>query len=329
MASGGQCKANFAACVRSILPFGVLASLGRLSLSFVYIASNADIMAYPGPQLGRICVDLPMQLGIIYLTPSRNGFPNGSQKTVGPKDRIVEVSRLPPPSSRACQGPSLRARGLLRSPRLGPGQVRDGPPRASRRCCSGRLRGNVWLFTSIILSSSSRIAACRHPRPCACQTRATKCAQAVRRNCCAPRRAPFAEPRRYCRRSGPNGTATFWQEGPSSQCRAGIGSARKKTATGSARSVVTAASREITEFYEALRADAIASRPSSDRRGLALLIREGLAAWSCSDDCHCHQQTSSILSGASVSPVGIGESMKPLIAVLASMALTSLQEGTS
>ena len=43
--------------------------------------------------------------------------------------------------------------------------------------------------------------------------------------------------------------------------------------------MTTTATTEITERYEALRAAVLAQHLDTDRRGLALLRREGMAAW--------------------------------------------------
>lgn len=82
---------------------------------------------------------------------------------------------------------------------------------------------------------------------------------------------------------------------------------------------------EIIARYEALRAAVLAHRLDTDRRGLALLRREGMAAWA--------------LTWASCSPTPpprvdldhVGPPAEPtvIVALLASIALSTLQEQPS
>ena len=321
MESWTECKANFAGCVKGILPPRFDRTLEGPH-GIPYILAIFFLCFSCG---GRILLDDLSMCGIIHLTDAQYGVPHDSSKTVGPKDRSVEESRMPASPSRTGQRSTLRARGLFRSARLGSGQVRNGPPLARRRrfrCC---LRQCLWVLTSVVLSSSSSVAACRHSRPGASQTRTAKCTQVVRRDSRVSAGTTYAVSWRYFQRPSRDGPAALWQESPSSQCRAGNSSA-KKTVVGSAHSVATVDPGEIAETYEALRADALACRLSTDRRGLALLTREGLAAWSTSDVCHRREQTSHASSGGKSPPVGINETTGPLIAVLASMALASLRE---
>lgn len=85
------------------------------------------------------------------------------------------------------------------------------------------------------------------------------------------------------------------------------------------------ATTEITTRYEALRAAALAHHLDTDRRGLALLRREGMAAWaaawtSCSPAPAQRAEFDRV--GALAEPTAI-------VALLASMALSTLQEQAS
>jgi hypothetical protein len=85
------------------------------------------------------------------------------------------------------------------------------------------------------------------------------------------------------------------------------------------------ATSEITERYEALRAAVLAQHLDTDRRGLALLCREGMAAWatawiSCSPAPA--QRTELERVGPFAEPTAI-------VSLLASMALSTLQEQPS
>ena len=86
------------------------------------------------------------------------------------------------------------------------------------------------------------------------------------------------------------------------------------------------ATSELTERYEALRNAVLAHHVNTDRRGLALLQREGMAAWaaawsSCSPPAPDRAETDHT-SGAFPEPTAI-------VALLASMALSTLLEHPS
>jgi hypothetical protein len=82
------------------------------------------------------------------------------------------------------------------------------------------------------------------------------------------------------------------------------------------------ATAEIAEHYEALRAAALAHHLDTDRRGLALLRREGVAAWaaawaSCSPPPDHHRERAYFERLADPTA---------LVSLLASMTLSTLQE---
>lgn len=92
----------------------------------------------------------------------------------------------------------------------------------------------------------------------------------------------------------------------------------------------TVAHAVLTERYEALRARVLARSTGGDRYGLALLLREGMAAWiaawsSCS--CPLSVAAAPMLSVTDLAPP-IAEPTA-IVALLASMALSSLQEHRS
>jgi hypothetical protein len=81
----------------------------------------------------------------------------------------------------------------------------------------------------------------------------------------------------------------------------------------------------VTERYEGLRAAVLAHDLASDRRGLALMRREGLAAWaaawtSCSPTPPARPESDR---------VGALAERSALVTVLASMALSSVEEATT
>jgi hypothetical protein len=87
---------------------------------------------------------------------------------------------------------------------------------------------------------------------------------------------------------------------------------------------VTATPTEVAARYEALREAALTHRLDTDRRGLALLRREGMAAWaaawtSCSPAPAPPQR-------AELDRVGPFAEPSAIVALLASMALSTLLE---
>jgi hypothetical protein len=89
--------------------------------------------------------------------------------------------------------------------------------------------------------------------------------------------------------------------------------------------MTTMATTAITKRYETLRAAVLARHLGTDRRGLALLCREGMAAWAaawtlCSPAPVARAEADCV--GTFAEPTGI-------VSLLASMALSTLQEHPS
>jgi hypothetical protein len=82
------------------------------------------------------------------------------------------------------------------------------------------------------------------------------------------------------------------------------------------------AKTEIIGHYEALRAAALAQPLGTDRRGLALLRREGMAAWAAAwNSCSAAPERVDVVSR--LQPLA---QPGAIVALLASMALSTLQE---
>jgi len=89
--------------------------------------------------------------------------------------------------------------------------------------------------------------------------------------------------------------------------------------------MTTMATSEVTERYETLRAAVLARHLDTDRRGLALLRREGMAAWAAAwTSC-----SPAPAQRAEVDRVGPLAEPTAIVALLASMALSTLQEHPS
>jgi len=86
------------------------------------------------------------------------------------------------------------------------------------------------------------------------------------------------------------------------------------------------ATTNVTERYEALRAGVLAHHLDTDRRGLALLHREGMAAWAAA-----WTSCAPAPAGRSGEVVRVEPLAEPtaIVALLASMALSTLQEQPS
>lgn len=85
--------------------------------------------------------------------------------------------------------------------------------------------------------------------------------------------------------------------------------------------MMATASTAVTERYEALRTAALTHQLNADRRGLALLRREGMAAWAAAwTSC-----SPAPAGGAEVGRVEPLAEPVAIVALLASMALSTLQ----
>jgi hypothetical protein len=89
--------------------------------------------------------------------------------------------------------------------------------------------------------------------------------------------------------------------------------------------MTTMATTEVTERYEALRRAVLAHHLDADRRGLALLRREGMAAWAAAWT-RCSPAPASRAEVDRVEPFA---EPTAIVALLASMALSTLQEHPS
>lgn len=88
----------------------------------------------------------------------------------------------------------------------------------------------------------------------------------------------------------------------------------------------TATPTEVAARYEALREAVLAHRFETDRRGLALLRREGMAAWAAAwTSCSATEPAQRV----ELERVGPLAEPTAIVALLASMALSTLQEQCS
>src|SRR3972149_7221106 len=79
----------------------------------------------------------------------------------GPQARCSSAAGQPEPAARAGARPPVHRRRVLRSPRPGPGQVRDAAAGASRGKDGGQSLLELRLFSALVLSSASGFRAGR------------------------------------------------------------------------------------------------------------------------------------------------------------------------
>ena len=89
-------------------------------------------------------------------------------------------------------------------------------------------------------------------------------------------------------------------------------------------STATETAADIASRYESLRQAVLTNQPHMDRRGLALLHREGMAAWACAwSSCAAAARPA---PAPRVNPIEFFAQPTAIVALLASMALSTLQE---
>jgi hypothetical protein len=87
---------------------------------------------------------------------------------------------------------------------------------------------------------------------------------------------------------------------------------------------------DTTERYEALRAAVLAHKSNSDRQGLALLLREGMASWAAAwNSCAALPAPSPEVFSETADNLRTFGEPTAIVALLASMVLSTLQENPS
>ena len=221
--------------------------------------------------------------GIIILTllagtpGGRNGQSPGCQVPVSAEARHTQS----PPAT--CVGRSVPGQRVLRSARPRAGEVRDAPPRASRRDGRDRSRRDLRLLTSFLLSGSIAVPARRIGRFDPETTWSPACPQAVGRS---PGLSPAATgPARIaaCAGTVPTGPDEVRPVGASPQYRASFTPPDKKGALVAAPAPlpeVPASPGDSIGRYEDLRARVMQEAGRLPRGpGVTLFVRQGLAAW--------------------------------------------------
>src|SRR5215469_5475092 len=182
--------------------------------------------------------------------------------------------------SRAGQGRTVFNSRILRSSRLGSGQVRDATPSAKRRTGRERVGSPLWLVAPIVLSSAGGIRAGRPAGTNATQAGPEKGTQAHRRSA---RFHPPSTARGFFSTSPRFGFAGQKQvryHRSSTQYRARFDAQSKKTGAVNEDASPCIAQQDWVVCYEQLRSDALSRcHGASSGFGLVVLLREGITAW--------------------------------------------------
>src|SRR4030095_11230435 len=196
--------------------------------------------------------------------------------------RVARPRRVASPSAHR-PGPAVRLARLFRSPGPRPGEVRNAPPGRRRGRPGGAHGRRVWGLAPHVLSDAGRLQATRARRPGPPETRAARCPQARRRR--DDLRGDVADrgPRAQCPGAATSHSRSVWSRRAPAESRARLATRGKKTALsdplGGPSGVPPTAT--LVASYEALRRIALGQREATDgpSLGLALLLRQGVAAW--------------------------------------------------
>lgn len=169
-----ECKGNNAACVNGMMPGRVWTALLRRAP----LHHTEHVITGGGRQKQ---LDIGPDIGIIIFTDLLDSFrvTHGRQRC---QVRGAATTGDAEPTGQKCPGRTISSGRLFRSPRPGPGQVRDAAPSADRRPVGYGRIGELRFFATIFLSSVIRLRAGRPSRPGATQARSEASAQNHRRS---------------------------------------------------------------------------------------------------------------------------------------------------
>ena len=295
------CKDNFAGYVNEIMPQCECASVSTTCISEIF----------------RHCSELSLTVVFCH---GINIFTYAPAQTSRPQARITSAQRHSACASRNCGRPAFRHVRFFRHARSCAGQIRDGATRACRWAARLEERSGLRIFKTVFLPGPGSARAWGTRGSGAQASGSTSLAQAQY----GGRR--LSTSRAFCERIvefyGPitKSPGTFQSQSASAQHRARTHSTGKKTNV-----TVSLAVRDRAEAaYEQLRTS-VCDSTSGGHFGLALLMREGMAAWMA------HASSGATTSEVQpTKPVGVPLAIDPwsaeVVRVLASMALAQTQE---
>lgn len=266
-----DCQGNYAATVRTIMPFGVKIDLAT-STMFCDRNTRCDRYLHQKTRLGTA------RSGIIQLTAhwTRPGGTHDCHH--GCEVCCPSTAWHAQSPSRACYRFSVSEPRVLRPTRCRSGQVRDAATGSTRRALGHGGVRSLRLFAVRVLRGQGRVSAWGTAGSDPSPARTSTPAQVERTDSGIPPRTPRLRSGDVREVSGTNGPRQVWSESPSSQHRTGAGSPAKKGAT----ILIAECSCELwTARYEDLRKRALALGEANSEAGWeqALVIRQSLRAW--------------------------------------------------
>ena len=266
-----DCQGNYAATVRTILPFGVNPD-SAMSTTFCDRDTGTASYLRQKTRLGTA------RSGIMQLTAhwTRPGGTHDCHH--GCEVCCPSTARHAQSPSRACNRFSVSGPRLLRPTRCRSGQVRDAATRSTRRALGdGGVRG-LRLFAVRVLRRQERLSARGITGPDPSPARTATPAQVERTNSGVPARMPWPRSDAVRGSAGTTGPRQVWNKSPCSQHRTGGGSPAKKGAT---IPIAECACELWTARYEDLRKRVLTFGEANSAAGWeqTLVIRQGLRAW--------------------------------------------------
>ena len=250
----------------------------------------------------------------------------GQNQKNRPQIKSAPKPGKPQPSSRKGQRSVICHLGLFRSPRLGPGEVRDGAqsgggPSTGQPQCDG-----LRLFASFFLSSPGSAQA-RWPGSSRSRKAGSPAvAQTQQRSDGIYKATSFRRLILTLRRSCATHAGSLWAQGPFPQHRASLGSTGKKTSLATPNPPEDLADSSATA-YEEIRSQVLGAPQRYEDFGLVLLLREGVAAWI--DHCKIRPaptEQESLADQAVSPPVLLPQLHADIVRLLANMVLSGREE---
>jgi hypothetical protein len=256
-----MCKGNFVPHVNRMLSSGQAAVLLCQGLSLPEIA--IDSAEHPQKEL-----DIYSSGHIIRFTCYARSAEN---KTIVPAPAEHAKS-----STRNGAAREFSRQRVLRSARPGAGKVRDAPASGGRQATGQPGRKDVWVLTSVVLSSTGGISGNWSGRTLATQARATIRAQADRRVDGVCGTTPGGRTGHLQSPTGRSNRTAFWHLGSPAQHRPSVASS-KKTSVSAQPVADPFTDRRLVAAYEELRSQAVQGWRQGP--GLALIITRGFRCW--------------------------------------------------
>jgi hypothetical protein len=252
-----MCKANFAVCVKVILPCRPGCVIGNLYFCVGWYSLCRSFY-----------LDTFAIVYIIIFTYHGQG-----RSQIG----RAASSGYPQPPSGVSHLSVISKQRLFRCPGPYPDQVRDAAPGGYRKHADQPGCSGVRFFPAILLSSPHRFSPGRPRWPDPAETRPPGGSQVEPGSPPVPRSTPRRGPLARLAGVGPANWRTLCHSGASSQRRTRLGAPAKKTTVSGERPTGSSASDNLAARYEELRRHVLAN--SGRGTGLFVFLRQGMRAW--------------------------------------------------